>query len=113
MTFWIDAQLPPRLARWLEATFDVKAFSLYDLGLRDAQDIEIFENARQNGARAIIVTKDRDFVDLVLRLGTPPQILWLACGNISNRALQTLFVSTFSIAVELLEAGEAVVEIGS
>gem|GEM_PF-3164312 len=29
------------------------------------------------------MTKDSDFVDLVCRLGTPPQIIWLTLGIIS------------------------------
>jgi predicted nuclease of predicted toxin-antitoxin system len=43
MKIWIDAQLPPTLAIWLRETFQVEAFSLRDLGLRDARDVEIFE----------------------------------------------------------------------
>ena len=112
MTFWLNAQLPPRLARWLTTSFGVNAITLYDLNLRDAQDIEIFEAARTNGASTVIVTKDRDFVDLVVRLGSPPQILWLTCGNITNRGLQEIFRNTFPDALELLKSGEAIVEIG-
>ena len=42
-------KLPPRLTQWLATKFSVKAVTLYELGLRDAQDIEIFEAARNNG----------------------------------------------------------------
>jgi Uncharacterized protein conserved in bacteria len=35
------------------------------LGLRDAEDIEIFNAARSPGT--VIVSKDRDFVELVTR----------------------------------------------
>lgn len=111
MTFWLNAQLPPRFARWLVEEFGVEAVTLYDLGPRDAQDLEIFEAARGNGSGTVVVTKDRDFVDLVVRLGTPPQILWLTCGNITNRGLQETFSKTFPAALELLNAGEAIVEI--
>lgn len=112
MTFWLNAQLPPRFARWLAATFGVEAVTLYDLSLRDAQDLEIFEAARQNGPGTVVVTKDRDFIDLVVRLGSPPQILWLTCGNISNRGLQEIFTKTFPDALELLKSDEIIVEIG-
>jgi predicted nuclease of predicted toxin-antitoxin system len=67
MILWVDAQLPPQLARWLEETFLVDAFAVRDLGLRDAEDQEIFDAARQ--ARAVVMTKDKDFVELVQRLG--------------------------------------------
>ncbi|BAB75660.1 DUF5615 family PIN-like protein [Anabaena sp. FACHB-709] len=83
MKIWIDAQLPPTLARWLSKTFDVETTALRELGLRDAKDVEIFNEAR--AVNAVISTKDSDFVDLACRLGTPPQILWLTCGNVTNR----------------------------
>jgi predicted nuclease of predicted toxin-antitoxin system len=55
MKIWVDAQLPPTLASWLNSSFDLEASSLRDLGLRDARDIEIFEAARI--ANAVIMTK--------------------------------------------------------
>ena len=85
MKIWVDAQLPPTLAVWLQATFPGEAFSLRYLGLRDALDFEIFEAAQREGKGLVIMTKDSDFVDLVCRLGQPPQVLWLTCGNVTNR----------------------------
>jgi hypothetical protein len=48
MIIWVDAQLPPTLAAWLVKTFGVIAFSLKELGLRDAKDTEIFEAANHH-----------------------------------------------------------------
>ena len=110
MIIWIDAQLPPTLAAWIVATFDVTAVSLRELGLRDAKDIEIFEAAKQSNV--VIMSKDSDFVDLVCRLGTPPQILWLTCGNVTNRNLRELLTATLPTAIAQLQQGEIVVEIG-
>lgn len=45
--YWIDAQLPPQLASWLSQTFKVQAYALRDLQLRDAEDEQIFQAARQ------------------------------------------------------------------
>jgi predicted nuclease of predicted toxin-antitoxin system len=109
MIIWIDAQLPPTLAAWIVETFGVNALSLRDLGLRDAKDTEIFEAARQNGL--VIMTKDSDFVDLVCRLGAPPQILWLTCGNVTNHNLRQLLTPILPLAIEQLQQGEMVVEI--
>jgi predicted nuclease of predicted toxin-antitoxin system len=109
MRIWIDAQLSPTLAAWMVETFGVNAISLKELGLRDAKDIEIFEAAKQDNL--VIMTKDSDFVDLVCRLGSPPQILWLTCGNVTNRNLRLLLSSTFLDAVNQLQQGEIVVEI--
>jgi predicted nuclease of predicted toxin-antitoxin system len=110
MIVWIDAQLPPTLAEWIVATFAVNAISLRELGLRDAKDIEIFESAQQ--PNIVIMSKDSDFVDLVCRLGAPPQILWLTCGNVTNRNLRELLTATLPQAIEQLQQGEIVVEIG-
>jgi predicted nuclease of predicted toxin-antitoxin system len=112
MKVWIDAQLPPTLANWLTQTFTIEAASLRDLGLRDARDIDIFEAARA-AQDIVIITKDSDFVDLVCRLGVPPQIIWLTCGNVTNRNLRNLLTTTFPLAIEQLQRGESIVEIGS
>ncbi len=109
MKFWLDAQLPPSLAAWMAQQFSVEAQALRDLGLREAADIEIFQAAKQPGV--VIVTKDRDFVELVQRMGAPPQVLWLTCGNLTNTHLRQLFVRTFPQALQLLTEGEIVVEI--
>ncbi len=77
--------------------------------MRDAEDPEIFEAAKAQGV--IFMTKDSDFVDLVERLGSPPQIIWLTCGNTSNVRLREILSATLLEALELLLAGEALVEI--
>ena len=99
MKIWVDAQLPPTLAVWLQETFPVEAFSLRYLGLRDALDFEIFEAAQREGKGLVIMTKDSDFVDLVCRLGQPPQALWLTYGNVTNRNLRRLLSDTFEQAL--------------
>jgi len=109
LTLWVDAQLSPHLSPWLEQSFDVKAFSVRRLGLRDANDKAIFDAARDAGV--VVLTKDSDFVRLVDEIGPPPQILWLTCGNTSNLHLKFLFRELLPDALELLERGEIVVEI--
>jgi Uncharacterized protein conserved in bacteria len=109
MTIWVDAHLSPAIATWITSTLGVNAVALRNLGLRDAEDTEIFEAAKAQ--QAIVMTKDRDFVDLVERLGSPPQIIWLTCGNTSNARLCEILRETLLFALELLDAGEALVEI--
>ena len=109
MVVWIDAQLAPTLAGWLRDTLGVAALAARDLQLRDAEDPVIFQAARSAGA--VVLTKDADFVTLVGRHGPPPQIVWLTCGNTSNRALRELLSSAWPRVVALLEAGEPLVEI--
>jgi len=59
-----------RVASWLNQTFKVGAYALRDLDLRDAEDEQIFQKARQQGI--VIISKDSDFIEMVLRLGIPP-----------------------------------------
>lgn len=109
MIVWLDAQLSPRLALWLAGQFPITAFPVRDVGLRDANDETIYHLAAKAGAA--VITKDRDFVDLQLRLGPPPPIIWLTCGNTSETRLQHIFTTHFAAALRLLEAGESLVEI--
>ena len=106
---WVDAHLSPAIATWITNTFGVTAVSLREIGLRDAEDPEIFEASRAQGV--IVMTKDSDFVDLVDRLGSPPQIIWLTCGNTSNARLREILTATLPEALEILKAGEPLVEI--
>ena len=106
---WIDAHLSPAISIWITATFGISALALRDVGLRDAEDAEIFEAAKAQGI--IFITKDRDFVDLVDRFGQPPQIILLTCGNTSNDRLKEILSSKLSEALALLSSGEPLVEI--
>lgn len=96
MTIWIDAQLSPAIASWINANFTIEAQAIRDVGLRDAEDEEIFLAAKK--ANAVVMTKDRDFVDLLDRLGAPPKIIWLTCGNTSNKRLQEILTTQLSAA---------------
>ncbi|HQU91944.1 MAG TPA: DUF5615 family PIN-like protein [Pyrinomonadaceae bacterium] len=107
---WIDAQLSPSIAAWITAVLGIDAKALRELGLRDSEDEEIFLAARK--ANATVVTKDNDFVLLLDGLGPPPKVILLTCGNTSNAALKKILSSTLSEALELLDKGESLVEIG-
>lgn len=109
MILWLDAQLPPTLAIWLSATFSIKAVALRDIGLRDAEDSNIHQLAKIAGA--IILSKDSDFVELVERMGAPPHLIWLRCGNLTNPALEVLLSTTLRDALDQIQAGAPIVEI--
>ena len=109
MIVWIDAQLSPELSRWLNERFAVEAIHVRDLGFVPAKDTTIFAAARKAGA--LVLRKGRDFVDLVRQLGPPPQIVWVTCGNTSNREMKRILEATFVRVRELVELGEAVIEI--
>ena len=109
MKFWIDAQLSPALAPWITDTFAVEAFSVQRLGLRDASDERIFFAARAE--KAIVITKDQDFVRLLEKLGPPPQVIWVTCGNISNAQMRHVLRQDFQSTLLLLQQGKSLIEI--
>ena len=112
MILWLDAQLSPRLARWISEHYPpTQAFPLRDLGLRDAEDEDVFAAARH--ANVTVVTKDSDFVRLLEKHGPPPKLLWLTCGNTSNATLGQIFARPLLTALGLLEGGEDLVETGA
>ncbi len=111
MTIWLDAHLPPAIASWLTTTFGVPAVAVRDLGLGHAQDPSIFDAARAVGA--VVMTKDSDFAELVQRLGPPPQVLWLRCGNTTNANLRLLLTRDLPDALARLAADDSTVEIGT
>lgn len=109
LVVWLDAQLSPAIARWLQSDFGVVAQPIRELGLRNSEDPTIFAAARAVGA--VVITKDYDFVQLLERFGAPPQIVWLTCGNTSNARLRKLLQVAWPRVNELLLAGESLVEI--
>ena len=65
----VKRQLSPKLARWIEYNTGFECKTLRELGLRDEADQILFEKA--NEENAIVITKDSDFREMVLRLGAP------------------------------------------
>ena len=106
---WLDAHLSPRVARWIQESLGHDAQALRDIGLRDADDEEIFDRAQKDDV--IIISKDKDFVDLVGRLGPPPAVIWLRCGNTSEAALKQILSNHLNEALDFIANGDPLVEI--
>ena len=106
---WLDAHLSPALAKWIADELGHPAQSVRDLGLRHAKDKDIFAAACQ--AKVIVLTKDADFAEMVERLGPPPAVVWLTCGNTSNEALRELLKDALPRAIEMIGRGESLVEL--
>ena len=106
MTFLIDAQLPPALASWLSEQGH-QADHVADIGMLDAADRAIADHASATGA--ILVSKDADFV--VLRLPDRFALVWLRCGNATNRALRAWLTLRWPQVIALLATGERFVEV--
>ena len=106
---WIDAQFSPTIAIWMQKNFPVTAVALRDIGLRDAEDEEIFSAAKT--ASVVVMTKDSDFLNLLERFGPPPQVIWVTCGNTSNARLKEILATTLPDTLNLLVSGERLIEI--
>ena len=111
MRMWIDAQISPAIATWISNNYTVSAIAIRDLGLRDAKDKEIFNAAKHE--KAVVMTKDSDFVLLLDKFGPPPQIIWVTCGNTSNARLKEILTNTLPKALDLLNLGEKLIEINA
>ena len=108
---WIDAQLSPALAAWVNRNYeDLEAKSVRAVGLRDAGDEGIYRAARRT--EVIVMTKDSDFLNLLDRFGPPPKVIWVTCGNTSNRRMRKILKQTLRSAVEMLQGEEEIIEIG-
>jgi len=109
MKVWLDAQLSPMTADWITLNFNISCTAVRELGLKDAADLKIFNEAKKAGA--VVITKDIDFCILQKRFGSPPKIIWLTCGNTSNKRLKEIFAENLQKALDLLTSGENIVEI--
>lgn len=108
MRFVIDAQLPPALARWLQAKGH-EALAVREIGLRDSADPDIWAWVLPRDA--IIVTKDEDFPALAASRPDGPIVLWVRTGNLVNRVLLARFESAWAEIEGHLESGVRVVEL--
>ncbi len=102
MKFLVDAQLPVRLARFLEsAGYDT--IHTKDLFNKNAtSDTEI--NAVSIRDNRIVITKDYDFLNSFLTIKEPYKLLLITTGNINNLELEALFTANLQSLVELFNS---------
>jgi predicted nuclease of predicted toxin-antitoxin system len=95
MKFIVDAQLPRHLVRDLAAAgHNVLHTGDLPLGNRTPDGDIAALAARED---RVVVTEDSDFVIQFLLHGTPPKLLLISTGNISNEALSRLIAANLSI----------------
>ncbi|MFF0453664.1 DUF5615 family PIN-like protein [Nocardia africana] len=110
MKFLVDAQLPPALARAIAAEGH-EAVHLCDVDLTAASDYAVWDEAVRR--EAVVITKDEDFI-LIGRtrtLDSTPPIVWIRIGNCSKKALLEAFMPILPTIVQMVDAGETVIEI--
>lgn len=104
--FLVDAQLPRRLVRALQAA-GLDAVHTLDLPQGNAsKDSEL--NRLSLDEQRIVITKDADFVQSFILLGQPYKLLLVNTGNINNNELLALFESRRSQLLELFDAASYV-----
>lgn len=108
MRFLVDAQFPPALAQWLESRGH-EAKAVREVGLREADDSVIWTFADQGGW--VVVTKDEDFVELVLRHKSGPQVVWLRIGNSTKRVLLAWLEPLLPDMLREIGASQRIVEV--
>ncbi|MEA5459514.1 DUF5615 family PIN-like protein [Arcicella sp. LKC2W] len=97
--FFVDTQTAPRLARYLKS----KGYeSIHAMNYKDdghlMKDKEITEVAINEDW--IIITKDSDFLDNFYLNGSPPKIIHLRIGNITNNELLGLFENLIKLLLD-------------
>jgi predicted nuclease of predicted toxin-antitoxin system len=107
MLFFCDVHIPPSLAAALRA-WGFEAAHVLDLGLETASDQAIWSRAREEDA--IVVTKDRDFVQLAISQPGPRLVL-VCIGNSTSRVLRDKFSELLPEVLNHFSAGQRVVEL--
>lgn len=104
--FWIDLNLPPKMAQWLIEGFNVDAKSFKELHFEITPDVEVYKIAAKHRNIIVITTKDVDFKNLQSAIGSPPKILYLNTGNITNQKLKKLILDKFEEVLMLFSEPE-------
>lgn len=104
MKLLLDQNLSYRLLARLEPVFPGST-QIHRLGMEHADDSALWQFARENGFT--IVTKDSDFYERSLVHGSPPQVIWLKCGNVSTRHVEQILLRSMEAISLFIREGKA------
>jgi predicted nuclease of predicted toxin-antitoxin system len=107
--FLVDEQLPASVAQWL-AGRGHEAQHVGSLGMKSASDQTVWSHALATDA--VIVTKDRDFVEWAIARRPAAVVLWLRFGNLKRTILLRRLENAWPKILEGLVSGARVVEAG-
>jgi predicted nuclease of predicted toxin-antitoxin system len=85
-----DQNLSHRLVNALKTEFP-DSTHVRDIGLSSAEDIVVWEYAKEFGFA--IISKDTDFSQRSFLLGAPPKVLWIRLGNCSTQQIENVLRS--------------------
>ena len=101
MRFLVDAQLPRRLALWLQQRRHDAVHTLHLAQRNRTPDPSLLALANQD--QRVLITKDTDFA-ISHELGQgPPKLLLVTTGNIHNDELLELFARHEEMLFRLLD----------
>lgn len=92
MKLLFDENLSPKLCRMLE-DLEVKLSHVSTLKLNETPDQTIWKYARRTGH--MIVTRDRDFIELANRFGAPPKVFVILLPNPTSVAIANVIRDNF------------------
>ena len=104
MKLLFDENLSPRLVSLLADVYPGSTH-VHDLGMDEAQDVEIWSFAAAEGYT--IVSKDWDYHQLSFRFGHPPRVILLRIGNCSVRDSAQLLRERFILIQHFHETVDA------
>lgn len=99
MNLLLDQNISFRVSKLLSNTFE-NVKQVKEIGLVDSSDIEIWKYAFKN--EYTIITFDSDFIDLANLKGSPPKVIWLRFGNLSNLNIANKLISNSNIIREFI-----------
>jgi predicted nuclease of predicted toxin-antitoxin system len=106
---FLDAQLSPSIAAWTARKFRLRCTHITAIRPRLREDHELVHAAAV--PRGIILSKDEDLFHLVHARPSPPDLIWLRCGNRTDAKLKIILLNHLPRALDLIKSGERCVEI--
>lgn len=104
MKLLFDENLSFRLVVALGDVYPASAHVRH-VGLLGAPDERIWRYAAEHGF--LLVSKDADFYQRSIALGSPPQVIWLRVGNAPTSAIAGLLRERFVVIRRFYEDGAA------
>jgi predicted nuclease of predicted toxin-antitoxin system len=98
---WLDTQISPAIAKWMSEHTGYIVKSSYTLHTNSMSDLDIYQKAKDHG-KVIIISKDADFSELVVRLGSPPKLINLKIGNCRNSILWSTIKPYINNVIDIL-----------
>lgn len=105
----LDENLSPRLIARIQAVFPGSLHVIH-AKLDNSPDIDLWNFAKNSGLA--IVTKDKDFLPRLDRLGPPPKIIYLTTGNVRIAVIESLLMENKQCILDFLQdAGQSLLEL--